>query len=101
MNVDAKANLTLPQYKLSFTAQDFDAARSASGILGEMAAPLALAVTSFEAPPSGYVVQGYYEQTPDLVQIATALAEVPGQRLGDLAIEIVPAMPPARLGHHA
>ena len=73
-----------------------------------MAAPFALAVTSFEAQPSGYVVQAYYEQSPDLVQVATALAEVPGHRLGEPAVEIVPdenwvslsqaALPPVEAG---
>jgi ribosomal protein L11 methyltransferase len=99
---------SLPQYKLTLTAHDFDAARTASGILGEMAEPLALAVTSFEAQPAGYLVEAYYEQSPDVALIAEALAEVPGKRLGALQIAIVPdenwvtisqaALPPVEAG---
>jgi ribosomal protein L11 methyltransferase len=98
----------LPQYKLTFTTVDFDAARSASGILGELAEPPALAVTSFEAQPSGYLIEAYYEFAPDLGALQSALAEVPGQRLGPLEVVVVPdenwvsisqaALPPVEAG---
>jgi ribosomal protein L11 methyltransferase len=93
---------------VTLTAHDFDAARSASGILGEMAEPMALAVTSFEAQPSGYLVEAYYEHAPDTALITEALEEVPGARLGTPQITIVPdenwvtisqaALPPVEAG---
>lgn len=73
-----------------------------------MAAPLALAVTSFEAQPAGYVVEAYYAFAPNLAQIATALSEVPGARLGVPVATVVPdenwvslsqaALPPVEAG---
>jgi ribosomal protein L11 methyltransferase len=98
----------VPQYKLTLTTTDFDAARSASGILGEIADPAALAVTSFEAQPSGYLVEAYYDTSPDRDALLAALAEVSGQRIGPLEISIVPdenwvslsqaALPPVEAG---
>jgi ribosomal protein L11 methyltransferase len=98
----------VPQYKLTFTATDFDAARSASGILGELAEPLALAVTSFEQQPVGYLVEAYYEHAPNLKTLGAALVEVQGQRLGVLDVVVVPdenwvslsqaALPPVEAG---
>jgi ribosomal protein L11 methyltransferase len=98
----------VPQFKLTLSASDFDAARTASGILGEMAEPLALAVTSFEAKPAGYLVEAYYDTAPDPEVVVSALCEVPGDRLGAPNVVEVPdenwvtisqaALPPVEAG---
>jgi ribosomal protein L11 methyltransferase len=96
------------QIKLVIPTEDLDAARSAAGYLGEILDPPPLAVTHFERQPSGYLVEAYFEEAPDMASIVGALALLGKPGIGAPLLEDVPdanwvtisqeALPPVEAG---
>jgi ribosomal protein L11 methyltransferase len=96
------------QTKLIVPAADLDAARSATGYLGEMLDPPPLAVTHFEAKPNGYLVEAYFDDAPALDEIDAALQALDKPGIGPARFEDVPdanwvsisqaALPPVEAG---
>ena len=76
-------------FKLCLSAAGLEAGRSAADLLSELAAPQALAVTLFESPPAGFLVEAYYDTQPPLATVRNALA-VLGSGLGRAVLEAVP-----------
>jgi len=74
-------------HKISFPVLDAAAAEAAVVVLNSSSLPQALAVTWFETPPAGYVVEAYYEAAVSLDAIEQALA---GAHIGKLAVHRVP-----------
>lgn len=74
-------------HKVSFPVLDAAAAEAAAVVLNSPSLPQALAVTWFEAPPSGYVVEAYYEETAGLAAVEQALA---AKHFGKVAAHPVP-----------
>jgi ribosomal protein L11 methyltransferase len=60
--------------KLSLAAASADHARTLEAMLGELAEPMPLAVTRFEAGVDGYVVEAYFEADADVTAIVEALS---------------------------
>lgn len=95
------------QHKVVVDAADSDAARTASGVLGELYEPSPLAVTQFEAG-SAFRVEAYFEAAPDMAEIAAALGDAGSSALSAPRYEAVPdenwvaisqaALPPVAAG---
>ena len=79
----------MPLFKLSCRAPGLDAGRAAADLLGELAAPTALAVTLFERGPASFLVEAYYETEPSLGAVVDALSAL-RNGLGEPALEAVP-----------
>jgi len=75
-------------FKLRIPAAGLAEAQSAADALGELAAPQALAVTLFEDPPAGFLVEAYYGTEPARDAVAEALSALNG--LGRWCVEAVP-----------
>lgn len=96
------------QIKLVIVAADLDAARSATGYLGEILDPPPLAVSHFERQPSGYTVEAYFDEVPDLDALTSALLDLGKPGIGAPQVETVPdanwvsisqaALPPVQAG---
>jgi len=76
-------------FKLRFSAAGLEIGRAAADLLGELAEPQALAVTLFEAPPAGFVVEAYYAGPPSLAAVTGAVAAL-GSGFGPAQVEAVP-----------
>lgn len=76
-------------FKLRVPAAALDAGRAAADALGELPEPAALAVTLFEMPPSGFLVEAYYAAEPSLAVLGECLAPL-GRGLGPASLEVVP-----------
>jgi len=74
-------------FKLRTPATTRDAGQRAMTFLAELLTPEPQAVTLFEDPGSGYVVEAYYAARPRLGRIARALARIEG--LGPSALQEV------------
>ena len=94
-------------FKIRIDAGDLETGSAAAGLLTELDAPNALAVTLFESGPSAFVVEAYYDARPSLAAIAQALSPLQ-DRLGAPVLEPVPdqnwvalsqaALPPVAAG---
>ncbi len=78
------------QIKVVIDATDLDGARSVTGYLGEMLEIPPLAVTHFEAKPSGYRIEAYFDEAPDMAALADALMMLGKPGLSAPLIEVVP-----------
>ncbi len=76
-------------FKLRVPAPDLDAGRAASGLLSDLVAPQALAVTLFEDAPRGFIVEAYYDADPGIDTMVHTLAGL-DRSLGPATIEAVP-----------
>jgi ribosomal protein L11 methyltransferase len=74
-------------HKITLPVSDAATAESAAAQLNSPLLPQALAVTWFEAPPAGYVVEAYYEEAAGLAAVEQAFA---GRQLGRPAVHPVP-----------
>ena len=79
----------MPLFKLQVSASDLAAGRRAADALSELAAPLALAVSLFEAKPPAHVVEAYYDAEPARAAIVEALSRL-GADVGAPTIEALP-----------
>lgn len=95
--------------KLSIAAGDLDAARSITGLLGEVFVPAPLAVTQFETGGGGYIIEAYFDAAPDAGEIECALAGLGiAAAIGEVRVAAVPdenwvalsqaALPPVAAG---
>ena len=79
----------MPLFKLRVGADGLEAGGAAANLLTELAAPRALAVTLFEAGPTGFLVEAYYDSPPSLAAATDALSTLAGS-LGEVVLEAVP-----------
>lgn len=96
------------QHKVVIEAADLDGARSVSGVLGELYEPAPLAVTQFEAGPTRFRIEAYFETEPEMSAIADAIAATGAAGLSAPHYEAVPdenwvaisqaALPPVAAG---
>lgn len=62
----------MPSYKITIAIDDQDAARTLSGALSDLILPAPDALTQFESG-SGWVIEGYYQDRPDLSSLSKQL----------------------------
>lgn len=62
----------MPSYKITIAVDDHDAARTLAGALSDLVLPSPDALTQFESE-SGWVVEGYYPDRPDLSSLTRQL----------------------------
>jgi ribosomal protein L11 methyltransferase len=96
------------QFRVTIDAADSDAARSITGLLGEIFEPAPLAVTQFENGLTAHRVDAYFEDAPDLVALQEALDDLGKPGISGVRIEPVPdenwvmlsqaALPPVEAG---
>lgn len=96
------------QYKVVLDAAGLDGARSAAGVLSELYEPVPLAVTQFEAGPTGFRIEAYFVSAPDIAGVQAAIDGTGAEGLSPLRLEIVPdenwvaisqaALPPVAAG---
>lgn len=96
------------QFKVVIDAVDLDATRSVVGHLEETLDPPPLAVTHFEAKPTGYRIEAYFDDPPELEQLETDLAGLGKHGISAPRLEDVPdanwvtisqaALPPVHAG---
>src|SRR6185312_2768936 len=97
----------MPLHKVRIDTIDLATGEKVAALLGEAAAPPALAITLFEAGPPAFVVEAYYDHALSLATIEEALAGCDAGR-GQPAMEFVAdanwvalsqaALPPIRAG---
>jgi ribosomal protein L11 methyltransferase len=77
-------------HRVRITMDDTGAARSIAGLIEESVIRQPLAVTLFEAPGDGWVVDAYYEDAIGLAEIADLVDGGPAVRSANITIEVVP-----------
>ena len=77
-------------HRVRITMDDTSAARSIAGLIEESVIRPPLAVSLFEAPGDGWVVDAYYEATIGLAEIADLIHGGPPVRRASITIEVVP-----------
>jgi ribosomal protein L11 methyltransferase len=86
---DASAHTEL--VKARFEANCLDVARTAAGLIGELTAPEALAVSVFTSA-AGFSIEAYYPRQADLTPLKPLLVDIYRFGLSSLTIEAVPDM---------
>ena len=76
--------------RVRITMDDTGAARSIAGLIEESVIRPPLAVTLFEAPGDGWVIDSYYENAIGLAEIADLVDGGPAVRSANITIEAVP-----------
>lgn len=77
-------------HRVRITMDDTSAARSIAGLIEESVIRPPLAVTLFEAPGDGWVIDSYYEDAIGLAEIADLVDGGPAVRSANITIEVVP-----------
>ncbi len=81
--------------KLVLDLDDRDLARSVAGALQDLIEPPPQALTVFEAPPSGWRIEAYYDTTtgdaaPDGAHLGAAIGNIIGRAIPSFRLEDVP-----------
>jgi ribosomal protein L11 methyltransferase len=77
-------------HRVRITMDDTGAARSIAGLIEESVIRPPLAVTLFEAPGDGWVIDAYYEDAIGVAEIADLIDGGPAVRSANITIEVVP-----------
>jgi ribosomal protein L11 methyltransferase len=77
-------------YRARIALPDISAARTITGILEESITHPPLAVSLFEVPSGGWIVDAYYESTPDRAAIAAIIEQALAGSSRALTLEAVP-----------
>ncbi len=76
--------------RVRITMDDTGAARSIAGLIEESVIRPPLAVTLFEAPGDGWVIDAYYEDAIGVAEVADLIDGGPAVRSANITIEAVP-----------
>ena len=77
-------------HRVRITMDDTSAARSIAGLIEESVIRPPLAVTLFEAPGDGWVIDAYYEDAIGVAEVADLIDGGPAVRSANITIEAVP-----------